>query len=689
MRFLLFLCLIVVIRSAPQPQRSASFARQLPVGFRPAKQVSPNEDGAAVKVQPESTSLHRQQLQHEQEQEIKTTPAAAAAAAPTTSVPLPPVDKTVDLDGDGALSLAEVQYAAFVHHALSSPVVEEMFREVDKNKDGYLTSLEFNDIRPLVLAKAESAALRFLQTVDTDRNGLLSLSEAQAYILTEYGIGNKDVERTWRLVLPNGNDEMDAVMFSKLRRRIRGMSIRLARQLMKAADKNENGHIDVKEAQQVAFEQEGLGAAEVHDMIIAVDDNNDGELNAPEFADFEKLLRAKGVDVARRALKVVDKDGSGYLTMDEAKRIAFDHYGFDEKTLTPFFGQADENEDGQLDAVEFAGFRSVIRSKAIKNAIIAMQDMDTDGDNLISGVEAVNVVRKQDDMDAKEIYNLFNLADQDKSGKLDKVELSDFLRLVRLNAIKFATDHFREFDVNKDKIVTVDELESSIEHKYNVDPKITRQFFEKVDVDNSGDLSPGEIVDFRHEIRRYVAERGSQQELARLKQDEVKKTIRNEPARVNPEPANPDSKVDVEKNVDQSPNADDDELQKQEEIARRRQMMLQRSEKRERIDKEGNDDRHKDDDSNDETVDTAELPNTVAKDVKDVESLQNPEVNAESEQAQPERTSENSETEKEDRRDQQEEAKEVPEDSKAESTSEKVKDNEDDDEFKVPKGNTQ
>ncbi|VDD96969.1 unnamed protein product [Enterobius vermicularis] len=404
------------------------------------------------------------------------------------------VDKNVDLDGDGALSLAEVQYAAFVHHGLPSSVVEELFKEVDKNKDGYLTALEFNDIRPLVLAKAENAALRYLQVVDTDKNGLLSLKEAQAYILTEYGIGNKDVERVWKLVMPNGNSEMDAVTFSKLRRRIRGMSIRLARQIMKAADKNEDGHIDAKEAQQVAFEQEGLGAAEVHDMIASVDDNNDGELNAPEFADFERILRAKGVDIARR---VVDKDGSGYLTMDEAKRIAFEHYGFDEKTLSPFFSQADENEDAQLDAVEFAGFRSVIRSKAVKNAAIAMQEMDTDGDGLISGSEGVSMTRKQDDMDAKETYNLFNLADQDKSGKLDKVELADFLRLVRLSAIKFATDHFREFDVNKDKIVTVDELESSIEHKYNVDPKVTKQFFEKVDIDGSGDLSPGEIVDFR------------------------------------------------------------------------------------------------------------------------------------------------------------------------------------------------
>lgn len=71
------------------------------------------------------------------------------------------------------------------------------------------------------------------QIVDTDNNGLLSLKEAQAYILKEYGIGNRDVERIWRLVLPNSNMEMDSVMFSKLRRRIRGMSIRLARQIIK------------------------------------------------------------------------------------------------------------------------------------------------------------------------------------------------------------------------------------------------------------------------------------------------------------------------------------------------------------------------------------------------------------------------------------------------------------------------
>uniref|UniRef100_A0A1I7ZKK3 EF hand n=1 Tax=Steinernema glaseri TaxID=37863 RepID=A0A1I7ZKK3_9BILA len=489
-----------------QPQFSPQFQQspQAPPPQLPQAQAVPERREARRHKQPAKTAVDDFIL------DSLATTTTEAPPPPTPRIVPPPVDKNVDLDGDGALSLAEVQYAAFVHHGLSSSVVENLFNEVDKNRDGYLTSIEFNDIRPLVLAKAENAALRYMQSVDTDHNGLLSLREAQAYILKEYGIGHRDVERVWLLVVPGGDVEMDATNFSKLRRRIRGMTIRLARQIMKNADRNEDGHIDLKEAQMIAFEQEGIGAADVVEILASVDDNNDGELNAPEFADFERIVRARAVDTSRKALKVVDTDGSGTLTMDEAKRIAFDHYGFDERTLGPFFAQADENEDGELDAVEFAGFRSVIRSKAVRNAVEVLPEVDTDGDGVVSNLEAEAKARREDDMDPKETFNLFNVADQDKSGTLDKVELADFIRLVRLSAIKFATDHFKEFDSNKDKRVTVDELETLIEAKYHVDPAITRQYFDKVDVDSSGDLNPGEIVDFRHEIRKYVAERDAQ-----------------------------------------------------------------------------------------------------------------------------------------------------------------------------------
>uniref|UniRef100_A0A1I8BRE8 Calmodulin n=1 Tax=Meloidogyne hapla TaxID=6305 RepID=A0A1I8BRE8_MELHA len=373
---------------------------------------------------PESTTLPTETTISNENELQTSSPFSPTISSTNSPTHIPSVDKSVDLDGDGALSLNEVQYAA---------------------------------------------------NVDSDHNGLLSLHEAKAYILREYGISNRDVERIWRLVVPSSGDEMDAVLFSKLRRRVRGMSIRLARQIMKTADRDQDGHIDMREAAMIAFEQEGIGAGEVVEMLASVDDNNDGQLNAPEFADFERIVRAKAVETSKKALKVVDTDGSGTLTMDEAKKIAFDHYGFDEATLEPFFAQADENEDGQLDAVEFAGFRSVIRGRAVKNALMLLPEMDEDGDGSINEAEAEQRARREDDMNGAETHSLFAVADQDRNGLLDKVELADFVRLVRLTSIKFVSDHFRDYDTNRDKQITLDELERLVKDRYKLEPTAKKQ----------------------------------------------------------------------------------------------------------------------------------------------------------------------------------------------------------------------
>ncbi|EFO99143.1 CRE-CBN-1 protein [Caenorhabditis remanei] len=433
----------------------------------------------------------------------------------------PAVDATVDLNKDGVLDIDEVRYAAFVHHGLSASVVEDMFKQVDTNHDNLLDAREFDAIRMLVLEKAENAALRYLQNIDTDRDGLLSLQEAQVYLLKEYGIGYHDVTRLWKLVPAELGDRMNSTYFSKLRRRVRGMTIRLARQMMKNGDLNGDGHISVDEAQAIAFEQEGIGAGDVASMVGSVDENMDGELNAPEFADFERIVRARAIENSKKAMRVVDADNSGTLTLDEAKRVAFEHYGFDEETLAPFFGQADENEDGQLDNVEFAGFRSVIRARSVRDAMEKMKRIDTNDDGLISTAEAIDSTKKEDDMDSEETIALFNIADQvrgkefqltfieifqNKSGKLDKVELADFNRLVRLSSIKFATDHFKEFDLDGNDAVTFDEIALLIEQKYGIPRNMIKAFFEQIDVDNSGDLMPAEIVDFRHLIRNHVSQ---------------------------------------------------------------------------------------------------------------------------------------------------------------------------------------
>jgi hypothetical protein len=92
--------------------------------------------------------------------------------------------------------------------------------------------------------------------------------------------------------------------------------------------------------------------------------------------------------------------------------------------LEPFFAQADEDEDGQLDAVEFAGFRSVIRGRAVKNAAALLPELDENGDGFVSQQEADKRTLKEDDMSARETENLFAVADQDRTELLDRVELA-------------------------------------------------------------------------------------------------------------------------------------------------------------------------------------------------------------------------------------------------------------------------
>lgn len=75
--------------------------------------------------------------------------------------------------------------------------------------------------------------------------------------------------------------------------------------MLQNADRNEDGHIDKREAQKIAFEQEGISADDVNEMVMSVDDNNDGELNAPEFADFERIIRSRAIDTSKKALKAV------------------------------------------------------------------------------------------------------------------------------------------------------------------------------------------------------------------------------------------------------------------------------------------------------------------------------------------------------------------------------------------------
>uniref|UniRef100_A0A0N4ZZ90 Calmodulin n=1 Tax=Parastrongyloides trichosuri TaxID=131310 RepID=A0A0N4ZZ90_PARTI len=436
-------------------------------------------------------------------------------------------DKSIDTNLDGVLDYNEVEYAAFVHHGLSGTVVQDIFNAVDSDRNRVLDFKEFNDMKPLIIEKALNAASRYMVNVDVDKNGKLSLEEAKKYVLKEYGIGYRDVERIWLLVVSSPNIELDVNSFAIFRRRLRGMSIRLARQVMKFYDHNDDYSLEPIEAKKVAYEQEGITDDEVEEMIASCDDDKNGELNPAEFADFLRLVRAKAVDTAKRAMKVLDSDKSETISMVEAKKIAFEHYGYDEWQLAPIFGQADENEDNELDIIEFAGFRSVIRSKSIKTAGLIIRQWDKNLNGVIDLNEAEDKTREEDDLDAKDCYSLFVVADQNKDEVLNKVEFADFLRMVRSSSIKIITENMSKFDKNGDEKVTVDEVAILVHAKYGFAFKDIKKIFERVDSDFNEELSPGEIVDLRHQTRLLADEKG-------IKPKVVVKHIENKTIKLSP-----------------------------------------------------------------------------------------------------------------------------------------------------------
>uniref|UniRef100_A0AC35U9T1 45 kDa calcium-binding protein n=1 Tax=Rhabditophanes sp. KR3021 TaxID=114890 RepID=A0AC35U9T1_9BILA len=421
-------------------------------------------------------------------------------------------EKSIDLNGDNALELSEVSHAAFVHHGLSSSVVTSIFESVDYDKSRTLDWDEFNDMKPMILEKALNAANRYMLTVDLDHNGKLSLEEAQRYVLKEFGIGYRDVERVWLLVVSRTTTEMDVNSFANFRRRLRGMSIRLAKHVMKHYDGDGDMSINFNEAKRVAYEQEGIEEEEVESMVAAVDEDNNGELSQAEFSDFLRLIRYKAVETAKKALKVLDTDRSQTISMSEAKKIAFEQYGYDEWQLAPMFDSADENEDGVLNYVEFASFRNTIRSQSIKSASLVLKLWDTNLNKVIDLDEARVRVKNEDGLGKEECERVFNIADYNQDGILNKIEFADFLRLVRMSSIKVANENMNAFDKDKNNRVTLDEIGAVISAKYGFSKSEVKDVFERVDSDASGHLSAGEIVDFRHQIRKLVDERGLKHE---------------------------------------------------------------------------------------------------------------------------------------------------------------------------------
>merc|ERR1712018_1057923 len=89
-------------------------------------------------------------------------------------------------------------------------------------------------------------------------------------------------------------------------------------------------------------------------MLSQCDYNNDGKLSYHEFAGFYDKVKSRKSAIDQ-AFRQYDKDGKGYITFQDARKI-LGGMGFSERDVLRIFHNHDTNRDGLLQYDEFQQF---------------------------------------------------------------------------------------------------------------------------------------------------------------------------------------------------------------------------------------------------------------------------------------------------------------------------------------------
>jgi len=106
-----------------------------------------------------------------------------------------------------------------------------------------------------------------------------------------------------------------------------------------------------------------LTESQLQDMINEVDENGNGTIDFPEFLTMmeRKMKTDENDEEIREAFQMFDKDGNGYVTVDELKEVMskLDEHLTDHE-VSAMMTEADIDGDGQVNYEEFV---KMMRSK--------------------------------------------------------------------------------------------------------------------------------------------------------------------------------------------------------------------------------------------------------------------------------------------------------------------------------------
>ncbi|CAN1133872.1 Calcium-dependent protein kinase 2 [Linum perenne] len=142
------------------------------------------------------------------------------------------------------------------------------------------------------------------------------------------------------------------------------------REMFKMIDTDNSGSITFEELK-VGLKKFGanLDESEIYDLMQAADIDNNGTIDYAEFiAATLHLNKVEREDHLFAAFSYFDKDGSGYITMDELQQ-ACNEFGMEAVHLEDMIREVDQDNDGRIDYSEFVAMMQMGNNEIGKNGL--------------------------------------------------------------------------------------------------------------------------------------------------------------------------------------------------------------------------------------------------------------------------------------------------------------------------------
>ncbi|XP_061496310.1 calmodulin-like protein 3 [Rhineura floridana] len=313
--------------------------------------------------------------------------------------------RVFDKEGNGYISAAELRHVMTnLGEKLTDEEVDEMIKEADVDRDGRVNYEEF--VRVMMEMSELGTVLRSLEHVminlrekftdermeqmikhaDEDGDGKISYEEFEK-LMVEKSFLLPVVN--WEWIIPGQNARGDTRTSWQLPKR-KEMHFFIAPENTKAAavesersQRKEEAMADHLSEEQIAeykeafllFDKDGDGAittkelgtvmrslgqnpteAELQEMIAKLDADGSGTVDFPEFLSLmaRKIQNCDGEEEIRRAFRVFDKDGNGYVSAAELRHI-MTKLGekLTDEEVEDMIKEADVDGDGQVNYEEF------------------------------------------------------------------------------------------------------------------------------------------------------------------------------------------------------------------------------------------------------------------------------------------------------------------------------------------------